>query len=152
MKPIALTAALAVSLALAACGNEVGEVAEVTTPVLNTPVDDTAQAINTTPDRPGVAPAWDIDRDGMMQENEFAAVTDRGISAWDRDANGNLDKQEFQTGWRQTGLNAGDKAFAELDRNADGNLLGNEFPDRDDWNLWDKNDSGIVERGETEFL
>lgn len=139
MKPLLTCATAAAALLLSACGPdpEPVEVAEVDTAVVAPPGTTT-----------GVATAWDTNADGLLQEAEYSAWDQQGISGWDLNNDNRLDQQEFATGWTNAGFSNPDAVFTAWDDDNDTFLSDDEFFDDEEWGEWDTNNSGILEANE----
>jgi hypothetical protein len=99
--------------------------------------------------------AYDADRDGVVNEQEYAAIGD-DFDTIDADDSGYIDEREYGMWSNEVWENdyGGQQSatlFDEWDENDDFGLTEDEWADDDSFMEWDEDDNGVLEDDEGLF-
>lgn len=95
----------------------------------------------------GVA-EWDVDSDGLLDQEEHANIVKIAWNEWDVDGNARLTEQEFQSGWIDAGFTDPFAAFGDLDVDENAEVLESEWSASSGWAQWDADENGTLELSE----
>ena len=97
----------------------------------------------------------DMDNDGLVESHEWTAYRAGAFPAWDADRDGRIERDEFMRCWRAGGFvrtghdpDAWSHYWAAFDANGDGWLTGDEYWSAAAWARLDRNRNGILDSAE----